>query len=426
MSGVDERALGLLADGVDALLVVVGRSGVQKVEVLRRVEVIRRQWASLDHALINDLTPAEVNGAGAPNVAALLVRELHVSPGEAKARVFAAADLGARRTVAGEVVAPVFAPVAAAQAAGVISVEHAAVIRRTVGDLPDGVEAEHGVQLQEQLVAAAARVNPVELARVAARAAAALDPGSGLSDEEIERRRDAKLIQRGDGMFTLTATLTPECGAAWRTVFDSLAAPTPTVAGVPDPRSPGQRHHDALREVPLMLLRTEALPDCGGVVATLLVTMTPEQLETGQGYASTSHGELIPARRILHLAVDSQMMNVVFDATGGVMSYGRTRRLAPTGMRLALYARDQGCTFPDCDRPPQWTQAHHFLEWERDNGPTSIENMGLVCGHHHRIFAQIGWEALMINGIPHWIPPTRIDPTRTPQRNTRHDHRKTA
>ncbi len=422
LSAGDERALSLLADGLAGVLAGGGRSVSQKLEVLRRVEGLRRRLATVDHALINDVDAADVHSLGGPDVAALLVRELRIAPGEARARVRAAADLGPRRMRSGEVVGPVFATVAAAMADGQISVEHAAVIRRAVDALPGVVEAEHGERFTADLLEHAATSHPGELARAAARAAAAIDPDAGLSDAEIEHRRDASLVQRGDGMFALTAVLTPECGAAWRTVFDSLAAPAPALDGTPDPRTAGQRMHDALREVPLMLLRTSALPDCGGVVATLLVTMTTDQAESGAGYAKTAHGDLIPVRRILDLAVDSQTLSAVFDPHGGILDYGRTRRLAPSGMRLALYARDQGCTFPDCDRPAQWTQAHHFKEWNRDAGPTSIANMGLVCGYHHRNFAAAGWRGVMTDGVPHWVPPATIDPTRTPRRNTRHHH----
>jgi hypothetical protein len=423
----DERAFASLAAGLAGLLAGRRRALPQQLEVIRRVEAIRRQWAVLDHALINDLDPIELHATGAVDVTALLVREVHIAPGEAKARVNAAADLGRRFTSSGEVVAPVFAPIAAAQAAGAISVEHAAVIRRAVDSLSDAVEASDGLALQAELVEQATRLNPVELARAAAHAAAALDPEAGMSDAEIERRRDASLVQRRDGMFELRGVLTPECGAGRQTVFDSLAAPAPSVDGTRDSRSPGQRRHDALREVPLILLRAEALPDCGGVVATMLVTLTADQAESGAGYATTSHGDLIPVRRLLALAIDSQIMNVLFDPHGGVLDYGRTRRLAPQAMRLALYARDGGCTFPDCDRPPPWTQAHHCVEWD-DGGVTSIANLALVCGYHHREFASKhgGWRCTMINNIPHWIPPTAVDPTRTPRRNTRHQYTRAA
>ena len=32
-----------------------------------------------------------------------------------------------------------------------------------------------------------------------------------------------------------------------------------------------------------------------------------------------------------------------------------------------------------------------------------------------------GWQPVMINGLPHWIPPKWIDPAQTPRRNTLHD-----
>ena len=219
--------------------------------------------------------------------------------------------------------------------------------------------------------------------------------------------------------------MTPECGAAWRPVFDALAQPRPMVDGVADPRTAGQRMHDALFEVALMVARTEQLPDCGGVVATMLITVTAEQVESGAGYAMTAHGDLVPVRRVLSLALDSQVLPVLFDPTGGVMSYGRLRRLASLAMRLAMFARDGGCSFPDCDRPPQWCESHHFVEWAR-GGETSISNMGLACGYHHRNFTQAGWRGVIIDGIPHWVPPPSLDPAQTPRRHRRYDHAREA
>ncbi|WP_242419678.1 HNH endonuclease signature motif containing protein, partial [Frankia sp. CpI1-P] len=35
----------------------------------------------------------------------------------------------------------------------------------------------------------------------------------------------------------------------------------------------------------------------------------------------------------------------------------------PPHLRRALAARDRGCTFPGCDRPPSWCEAHHVIHW---------------------------------------------------------------
>jgi hypothetical protein len=41
---------------------------------------------------------------------------------------------------------------------------------------------------------------------------------------------------------------------------------------------------------------------------------------------------------------------VVLNDAGGILAYGRARRLASPAQRLALIARDQGCTFPGVRR----------------------------------------------------------------------------
>jgi hypothetical protein len=110
-------------------------------------------------------------------------------------------------------------------------------------------------------------------------------------------------------------------------------------------------------------------------------------------------------------------MSVLLDPTGGVLNYGRSHRIAPPALRCAVYARDEGCSFPGCDHPASWCQVHHLLAWV-DGGETSIDNLALLCTYHHREFNLRGWTGTMINGIPHWIPPHWIDPDQTPQRNT--------
>ena len=127
---------------------------------------------------------------------------------------------------------------------------------------------------------------------------------------------------------------------------------------------------------------------------------------------------MVPVRRVLELAADAEVASILFDPHGGVLDYGRAERLAPRDLRLALAARDGGCCFPDCDRPVAWTQAHHVVPWD-DLGPTALENMCLLCGFHHRNFGRMGWACVMFEGVPFWIPPASIDPSRTPRRNTR-------
>src|SRR5712691_8435043 len=50
-------------------------------------------------------------------------------------------------------------------------------------------------------------------------------------------------------------------------------------------------------------------------------------------------------------------------------------------LRRALGARDGGCRFPGCDRPPGWTDAHHMEHWA-DGGATALSNTVLLCRPH--------------------------------------------
>lgn len=97
----------------------------------------------------------------------------------------------------------------------------------------------------------------------------------------------------------------------------------------------------------------------------------------------------------------------------------RHRRLASRGQTIALCARDGGCSFPGCDRPPEWCERHHIIDWA-DGGETNLDNLTLLCSYHHHQFAARGWTC-RINGdrLPEWRPPRWIDPQQRPLMNGR-------
>ena len=177
--------------------------------------------------------------------------------------------------------------------------------------------------------------------------------------------------------------------------------------------------HDALLDAGQRLLRSDTLPDSGGVPATVLITMTLNQLETRLGVATTSHGGTITIPAALRLAADADVIPVVLADGGGILTYGRAKRHATKHQRRALAARDGGCTFPGCDAPPEWCQAHHIQAWE-NGGPTNLDNLTLVCGFHHREHRRQGWDCQITDGVPEWLPPWWIDTDRTPQHNHTH------
>jgi hypothetical protein len=110
---------------------------------------------------------------------------------------------------------------------------------------------------------------------------------------------------------------------------------------------------------------------------------------------------------------------VLVNSLRAIEAYGHTHRIFTAGQRLAMIARDHGCSFPGCTVGPAWCEAHHVEPFVL-GGKTSVDNGTLLCGYHHAHFERLGFECTMIDGHPHWIPPRWIDAGRTPIRNTAH------
>jgi adhesin HecA-like repeat protein len=170
----------------------------------------------------------------------------------------------------------------------------------------------------------------------------------------------------------------------------------------------------------LMLVRTNLLPDCNGVAATILLTITDQQLDNRTGLVATGHGAHISVDEALTLAGDARIMPVVLGKTRQITAYGTAHRIFTEGQRLAMIARDQGCSFPGCTAPPAWCQAHHVTDFSITRR-TSVDDGTLLCGFHHREHPRLGWTCQMIHGTPHWTAPHWIDPTQTPRRNRSHE-----
>ncbi len=58
-------------------------------------------------------------------------------------------------------------------------------------------------------------------------------------------------------------------------------------------------------------------------------------------------------------------------------------------MRRALRSRDQGCRFPGCTNT-RFVDGHHIKHWA-DGGETSLDNLVLLCRHHHHLVHEGGF-----------------------------------
>ena len=91
-----------------------------------------------------------------------------------------------------------------------------------------------------------------------------------------------------------------------------------------------------------------------------------------------------------HLWCDPALHLVWVDRRGLPLRAGRRARLATSAQRRALWVRDGGCTFRGCDMAAHRCDAHHVIAYE-DGGETVIENLALLCRHHHGVTHRAGW-----------------------------------
>jgi hypothetical protein len=315
----------------------------------------------------------------------MLQAVLRLSPYEAKGRLDAARQLGPQRSDSGRLLPPLLPALAEGQLSGTVSPEHARVAIKAIELLPESSDEQARIAVEQELTAAATSLRPRELGLLGQRLRIEVDPGAILmSDAEHQRHRSVAVIARHDGSYLVHGRLTPSCGAQLLAWLSPRAAPQPIAYGTPDLRNAGQRMHDALEQLAGLAIRRKELQD-SGAPAQVIITMTAEQFEQRQGWAETSFGQLMSVPEALKLADESVVNLLVQQANGAVLAEGRVSRLANRRQTIALIARDKGCSFPDCDRPPEWSQRHHIVGWA-DGGRTDIDNLTLLCGHHHREF----------------------------------------
>jgi Domain of unknown function (DUF222) len=410
---------------VDALLArdLTGDSDDALLESWRELERLRRRLAAVEHAFVLE---AEARGlphsSGCRNTATFLRGLLRLDPAEAAGRLRAAEAAGPRRSMTGESLAPAYPVVAAAQASGALSERQARVIVTTVETLPEPIRAEHRDTVEAELVEHAGDFTAEQLAKLARRITDHLDPDGILRDAEFRHRERALHVHlRPDGSASGRFEADAEGAERLLTVFDTLARPRPQTDGVKDPRTAAQRRYDALIQCLELAQRAELLPQVAGVSATIIVTMDAQSYLSGKGLARTGHGALVAAGDALSWSGgDARVLAVVLDSVRTVTAYSSRHRIFTESQRLAMNARDQGCTFPGCTVPANWSQAHHVTDYAQ-GGTTTVDNGALACGYDHRERIRQGWTTTMINRVPHWIPPPWIDPRRQPVRNTTFD-----
>jgi hypothetical protein len=119
----------------------------------------------------------------------------------------------------------------------------------------------------------------------------------------------------------------------------------------------------------------EALPEFGEIDAG-----DPPQIENGPVLATES------VRRI---ACDASLVRILETGAGEPLDVGRKTRVIPPAIHRALKRRDRGCRFPNCTNA-RFVDGHHLTHWA-DGGATCLDNLVLLCRHHHRLLHEGGY-----------------------------------
>ncbi|WP_156748045.1 HNH endonuclease signature motif containing protein, partial [Mycobacterium sp. E3198] len=293
-------------------------------------------------------------------------------------RVDEAEDLGERRALTGEPLAPKLAATAAAQRQGLIGDGHIKIIRGFVAHLPAAVDVFTRADSEADLAGKARGFRPDELATYAQRLMGVLHPDGEFSDAERARQRGIILgAQQYDGMSPISGLITPELRAAIEALVAKLGAPgacnpddeLPVVDATPgedavrrDTRTQPQRNHDAFLAGLRGLFASGDLGRHNGLPVSIIVTTTLQDLEAAAGKALTAGGTLVPMSDVIRWAGHAHHYLAIFDKAKSLALYS-TKRIASPAQRIMLYGKERGCTKPGCDAPAYHSQVHHIKGW---------------------------------------------------------------
>jgi hypothetical protein len=98
------------------------------------------------------------------------------------------------------------------------------------------------------------------------------------------------------------------------------------------------------------------------------------------GHTAIEDGPGLAPATAKRLGCDASVVAMV-ERDGVPLSVGRRTRSIPPSMRRALIARDGHCQFPGCERR-RFVDGHHIIPWFL-GGETSLDNLVLLCRHHH-------------------------------------------
>ena len=428
-----DAALGVVTDALDQIDHVARArlSGAERLALVTRARHAARRLEALVVTLVSEADAIGASTAAqGTSTTSWLALEGGTSSKEAAGLVFAAADTTRYQAVRD------------AALAGEVGVGQARAIAAGMGELPatlsDGQrDAAVGLFLTKGADLPAAKIKalaPQILAEVAPEQVLTIEDTLSMLDaqrERAHRRRAFSWTRDGDGSVLLKGSL-PELAAEPFIQMIEAGVESERRAGrdraqdrrPEDFRTGDQRRADALLTLAAAWQDARHAPTVAGDRPRIVVTLREADLRDRAEQAGLlADGTQISAGDLRRLCCDADLTPIVLGTNSEILDVGRTQRLVTPPIRRALSIRDGGCTFPGCQTPDSRCDAHHITPWWA-GGTTSIDNLVLLCPHHHGIVEPPRlWEVpppdrweVQLNqlGLPEFIPPRLRDPNRQP------------
>ncbi|MEZ5279701.1 MAG: hypothetical protein R2770_04450 [Acidimicrobiales bacterium] len=293
--------------------------------------------------------------------------------------------------------------VADALEGGDINSEQADYLANT--DLPDDIKAR---------LLAGAKGQSADETRAAVREAereqTREDPEERLARQR-RRRRGSCGIDNED-MIWFTATLDPVTGAALKAEYDrrERAAFHHDMRTITDPRkrrSHQQRGADVIASMltdGLIPAADQADPTAGArerAAGCVNLIIDIDQLAKPDGTAQTLDGTQIPASIARSMLCRAQINAWYQQADRRQLDLAYDVQYATPTQKLALAIRDGTCRWKHCNTEAQRCEAHH-LHHREHGGTTNLDNLALLCPHHHDRLHAANKRLAMGDTPDHW------------------------
>jgi len=220
------------------------------------------------------------------------------------------------------------------------------------------------------------------------------EPGAA---QELHDSRELTYRYDADGCLVINARLPGDQGElVLRALERAMDNATADTADDVTAETSGEREPVAARRADALCDMAETYlnhPESAGSTADryqVVVHVTAESQGAKTPTAELENGPCVSAETSARIACDCSVTTIEESATGEPLNIGRRSRTIPPPMRRALKSRDGGCRFPGCARH-RFCDGHHIQHWQND-GDTSLDNLVLLCRHHHRLVHEGGFD----------------------------------